>query len=800
MNNGLEMIAQQGNQLDNKSSIHFTPSISNKTNHYYNHFFNSKNNSNNDPSSIIRNIKFNNYSSPKYKNRMKFKNKLITNHYSIKNNNIQSINDDKKVASINLFKKPIITEPSCGLDKFLPNKTSEKHKTLVIDLDETLVHSYFDINPPRKADISFEITIDKKILKVSTLVRPGAIEFLEKMSEIFEIVIFTASLRIYALPIINFIDKKNKCEFKLFREHCSMLNNGFIKDLKKLSRDLNNLIILDNNPKCYYLNKENGIPIKTWIDDLSDKELYKIIPYLEFLSNENIKDIRPIVNKIKEGNKINYYKFDLIIKKYKKKQTDKNDINLINNNYKIINEENIEENNINVNKHNDNIVQNEEINKENINKLNIAQYNDKSNYNNEINKIENKEEFKSLNIEKNNNNIKEIFKNKMKSSKGNSINISQTKSKKENYIQNIILNNNEFHQKMGLNQINSQPKNAINSSISHFNKEISNKKSEYVNKDNLSIINKNHSKDKIGKTDLLPLLDTKNILKQKIKSLKYSSNFKDGLKNDDLCYQQKILCNEYKYKKNNLMPLINNFYPIKINSQKENDIFFHTLRNYKKINNIFFDYYYNNNKDNKYTIPLNGNENNYSSPINKKFLLTKTNFNRSYSEKNKFLNNYNSNNNIYFNEIKNVYQENFKDNNNMDINRSLSSSRIEEKINKKICTNNLNNRCFSSTNHYILKNNSNEYKNISNNHILNNVKKHLNLVNKTRNLSSKIKKFLINSNNLIKNAQKDDYEHKINKKDVSHPINENEKYNGSKDETKLSFLKISTFNWKKVIK
>ena len=41
MNNGLEMIAQQGNQLDNKSSIHFTPSISNKTNHYYNHFFNS---------------------------------------------------------------------------------------------------------------------------------------------------------------------------------------------------------------------------------------------------------------------------------------------------------------------------------------------------------------------------------------------------------------------------------------------------------------------------------------------------------------------------------------------------------------------------------------------------------------------------------------------------------------------------------------------------------------------------------------------------------------------------------------
>ena len=297
MKNGFESVAQQGNPSDSVSSSHFSPSISNKTSHYYNHFFNSKKNNINPPS-IIENIKYNNYSSPKYQNKMKYKNKFITNQYNIQTNKNQSSND-KKQFSMNLFRKPIITEPSCGLDKFLPNKVSQKNKTLVIDLDETLVHSYFDINPPRKPDISFEITIDNKKLKVNTLVRPGAIEFLEKMSEIFEIVIFTASLRLYALPIINFIDKKNKCEFKLFREHCSILNNGFIKDLKKLSRDLNNLILLDNNPKSYFLNKENGIPIKTWTDDLLDKELFKITPYLTFLSNENIKHIRPILNAIK---------------------------------------------------------------------------------------------------------------------------------------------------------------------------------------------------------------------------------------------------------------------------------------------------------------------------------------------------------------------------------------------------------------------------------------------------------------------------------------------------------------------
>ena len=179
--------------------------------------------------------------------------------------------------------------------------------------------------PPRKSEISFEILLDNKNVQVHTLIRPGAVEFLEKMSEIFEIVIFTASLSMYALPIINYIDKGNKCEFKLFREHCSIFNNGFIKDLKKLSRDLNNLILLDNNPNSYFLNKENGFPIKSWIDDLSDNELFKIIPYLEFLGNEYVKDVRTILTKIKIGNEVNYQKFNKIIENFKKNKNCEND-------------------------------------------------------------------------------------------------------------------------------------------------------------------------------------------------------------------------------------------------------------------------------------------------------------------------------------------------------------------------------------------------------------------------------------------------------------------------------------------
>ena len=772
MKNGFESVAQQRNPLDSISSSHFSPSISNKTNHYYNHFFNSKNN-NNSPPSVIGNIQFNHYSSPKYKNKKRYNNQS---------------NNDKKTFSMNLFRKPIITEPSCGLEKFLPNKVSQKNKTLVIDLDETLVHSYFDKNPPRKPDISFEITIDKKTLKVNTLIRPGAIDFLEKMSEIFEIVIFTASLRVYALPIINFIDKNNKCEFKLFREHCSILNNGFIKDLKKLSRDLNNLILLDNNPKCYFLNKENGIPIKTWTDDLSDKELFKIIPYLTFLSNENIKDIRPIIKIIKEGNTINYYKFDKIIKKYKKRQIIKNDNNIIKIKYKIKNEEKVDEN-VNIfNQYNDNINQKEEMNKENVNKLNID--NEKNNFNNKINncvQIENKEENKTLNIDQKR--FNNIFKNRIKSSHKNRFNISQPK-KKDISNEIMFLNNNLIDRKISLNQINT-PKKIINNSLNHFNKEVFNNKN---NNSSLFIMNNTNNSRDITKTDILPKLTSKNKLKPIINSLKYSSNFRDDLKNDEKYYQKSTLCNEYKYKNNYNMPYINNINLMKIHSQKGN-ILFHTLRNFKyinTINNMDFDYS-ENNKDSEIK-----NNNNYKFKDNK-FLLKKCDFSRSNSQKDELLDNNksNKNDNDYnnFNKMKNIFQDNSKDYN-IKPNRCLSSSKNESTLKNKY-PKNIKYRCFTSTNHYI-SNNNNNYKNTSSNTIINNINKNLYIRNKNRNLSSRINTISYLNKNIFnyKFIREQNYnQSKVNKND----INKDEQFNRNKKDLKYNFLKTNINDWKNII-
>lgn len=121
---------------------------------------------------------------------------------------------------------------------------------MVLDLDETLVHSAF--KPPAEPDIILPIDLDGKICHVYVLVRPGCIRFLEEMSQYYEVIIFTASLSKYADPLMHILDEKQQwCDSYLFREHCTYHNNTFVKDLTRLGRDMRDVIIIDNSPMSY---------------------------------------------------------------------------------------------------------------------------------------------------------------------------------------------------------------------------------------------------------------------------------------------------------------------------------------------------------------------------------------------------------------------------------------------------------------------------------------------------------------------------------------------------------------------
>lgn len=120
---------------------------------------------------------------------------------------------------------------------------------MVLDLDETLVHSAFK-KFERGSDIILKIELEGRFHDIHVLVRPGVDEFLEKMAKQYELVVFTASLSKYAEPLVDRLDPKGYCFFRLFREHCTMINGAFVKDLKRLDRDLKDVIILD---VIYYL-------------------------------------------------------------------------------------------------------------------------------------------------------------------------------------------------------------------------------------------------------------------------------------------------------------------------------------------------------------------------------------------------------------------------------------------------------------------------------------------------------------------------------------------------------------------
>ena len=274
----------------------------------------SSNNSNNmNLDNIITNIPNPNSNSKIINNN---NNIYITNNNNITNNENQNPNQiyyqyqtTSSFTNINKSLKPFRSlSPKNNKNKFkylLPSKNSNK-KTLVLDLDETLVHSCgVPFNCP--SDFIIQIEQDNDIHDIHVLVRPHVEEFLERMRKRYELVIFTASISKYANPLLNIIDKMGFVPFRLFREHCTLINTTFVKDLSLLGRELKDIIILDNNPTAYSLNHYNGFPIKSWFDDKNDDELLKIIPILEFLSY--VPDVRDYIKKIVSQNKV---QFDLV--------------------------------------------------------------------------------------------------------------------------------------------------------------------------------------------------------------------------------------------------------------------------------------------------------------------------------------------------------------------------------------------------------------------------------------------------------------------------------------------------------
>lgn len=175
-----------------------------------------------------------------------------------------------------------------SLPDFLPpqREWDKGKKTLVLDLDETLVHSSF--HPPKHGERPPNMILNVQWDNgerdyVFVKIRPHWFAFLIKMSKIYEVIIFTASILNYAQPLVNKLDKKKYGFQILSRRQCTLMNNWYYKDLSRLGRDMRNVVMVDNSPQAFAWQPENGLPIISWFEDTRGIEILINTLFYSFL-------------------------------------------------------------------------------------------------------------------------------------------------------------------------------------------------------------------------------------------------------------------------------------------------------------------------------------------------------------------------------------------------------------------------------------------------------------------------------------------------------------------------------------
>ncbi|EPR62486.1 Dullard family phosphatase domain-containing protein [Toxoplasma gondii RUB] len=154
--------------------------------------------------------------------------------------------------------------------------------TLVLDMDETLMHC---ATKPLEKSPAFLVRFSDTNVLGHVYVRPYTKIFLDLASQICEIVVFTASTQSYADQVLAHLDPDRRLvHHRLYRQHCTMINGGYVKDLRLLGRDISRVVLADNSPISMALQPDNGVLVSSWTSDDSDSELMDLLVLLQHVA------------------------------------------------------------------------------------------------------------------------------------------------------------------------------------------------------------------------------------------------------------------------------------------------------------------------------------------------------------------------------------------------------------------------------------------------------------------------------------------------------------------------------------
>jgi len=204
--------------------------------------------------------------------------------YFFKSKIIRVINQNASVAGIESSSYKIFLNENSIQVPYLKNKNTKKF-SLVLDLDETLISFKLEPNEENKGTIRF---------------RPYLDSFLQKVKEKYEIIVFTSGTQDYADPLEDAIEQDEKYfDARLYRQHTISCGKDIVKDISRIGRPLDKILIVENMPQNYRLQKENGILIKSFYgEDIYDTALVSLGEILMKIANE-FNDVRKGISKYK---------------------------------------------------------------------------------------------------------------------------------------------------------------------------------------------------------------------------------------------------------------------------------------------------------------------------------------------------------------------------------------------------------------------------------------------------------------------------------------------------------------------